>query len=415
MNFTIKENGTFEYYIKANITRKSIIYNLTDYEIDQNLGAEKDYLQKSTKIESDSTEITTLAKNKFQNTTLLETLNEIVFWVNDYVTYATGDDFQKYYLLQRTAIETLLDKKGVCDEFANLAAALLRAKEIPTRTAIGITFDGKEWGNHAWIDFYHKDAGWIPSDPTFREAGFVDATHIKLGSFLDVSESQAKCIYPQSANCTFNAQTNLPQVQILDTKYFSQVEINTDTTEITANKWNDIVLTVENKTEGTLSVPISIKENYQGIAIQQKTQALILEGGKKGQATFKIYPEIELGQNEIAKGTLTFNTLAPPYKKDITINPGTETDNGKVIVLDVTPIATQRQLFLDISVGNYTKKEAQIDINVIDTNKSYLWNEKVNPFSTQSFRKEVELLDTRYTTTIDTPTEQATVSIVGVS
>ncbi|MDD1475246.1 transglutaminase-like domain-containing protein, partial [Dolichospermum sp. ST_sed4] len=103
-----------------------------------------------------------------------------------------GNEFNKYYLQQKSAIDTLLDKKGVCDEFANMAAAMLRAKKIPTRIVMGITYDGQIWGNHAWIEVYHQPKGWIPSDPTFREAGFVDATHIKIASFDDVTKSNAK-------------------------------------------------------------------------------------------------------------------------------------------------------------------------------------------------------------------------------
>ena len=109
----------------------------------------------------------------------------------------------------------LKERKGVCDEFSNLGAAILRARGIPTRMVIGVTFDGINWGNHAWIEVLQPDLGWIPSDPTFREAGYVDGTHIKMGSFNDVTLGVAKAILPSNAQVVFDDPT-LPEVNIIE-------------------------------------------------------------------------------------------------------------------------------------------------------------------------------------------------------
>ncbi len=405
VNFNIKQNGNFDYQIKATIKRTSIIYELNDYNIEEPEKKIMDYITNSEKIESNSTEIMTLTNNKLTKKSFLETINKTIFWVNDYVEYAKGEDFKKYYLLQKSAIETLLDKKGVCDEFANLAASMLRVKKIPTKVVIGVTFDGSEWGNHAWIEIYHKDLGWIPSDPTFREAGFVDATHIKLGAFKDITQSLAKATYPTTANVTFQTQT-LPEVTIINTNYFNQVQIESKTDEIKTNQWNDIILEIKNQTNGNITVPITIKENYKDILIQETSQSVTLKPSEKSEITFKVYPSITLTSNEIAKGTLTFNSLSSPYEKEITIKLGNKTDNGKIVINDITPIATQKEIMLDITATNYTSKETAIDINIKNDEKEYFWNEKILPFTKQNFRKIIENTQTEQSVIIETLTER---------
>ena len=192
VNFKIPYNGDFTYELVAEINTTALLHEMTDYNLGNIDDDVANFLKSSEKVESDSTQILTLTKNKLQSNSFFDSLTNTIFWVNDYVKYAEGAEFNQYYLMQKSAVDTLLEKKGVCDEFSNLAAAMLRAKGIPTRLAIGITYDGHEWGNHAWLEVYHNEFGWIPSDPTFREAGFVDATHIRLGSFSDVSQSVAK-------------------------------------------------------------------------------------------------------------------------------------------------------------------------------------------------------------------------------
>lgn len=405
VKFKIPKNGSFEFELIADIQTQSIIHNLNDYSIsnykNQYPKNFEIYLTRSEKIESDSSEIKTLVNNKFLSDSFIETLNETIFWTNNYVEYASGADFQRYYLLQLSAINTLLEKKGVCDEFANLSAAILRQKGIPTRIAIGVVFDGLNWGNHAWIEVYHKDHGWIPSDPTFRESGFVDATHIKLGSFRDISLSVAKARYPEHAKVNFQTQT-LPEVTIKNREYFSHVSINTQIKDLKANKWNEIKLNIKNLTQGVITAPIFIQQNYPQIIILNKNKSVILNANEEKEVIFNIYPKIDLAENQTAVGIITFNSLAPPFEKKITILPNQKTENGKLIINKITPIVTKDSFIFDISITNKFSEKQTINIDLNNSQTEYSWVEEINPFENKNIRKQINLVDSKHIITIQT-------------
>ena len=81
--------------------------------------------------------------------------------------------------------ETLRTGKGICFDFAALTAAMLRARDIPTRLVVGYVGDVR----HAWVDVYIREPGtfkgdvslegscWIRIDPTFY-ASSTDASYI---------------------------------------------------------------------------------------------------------------------------------------------------------------------------------------------------------------------------------------------
>jgi hypothetical protein len=412
VSFIITENGDFNYELIADIEISSLIYEMSDYNVSKPIESVEIYTQPSEKVESGSTEIITLSKNKLLTNSFLDSVNKTVLWVNDYVEYASGDDFQKYYLLQRSAVETLISKKGVCDEFANLGAGMLRAKGIPTRLAIGITFDGKEWGNHAWIGVYHEKFGWIPSDPTFRESGFVDATHIKLGSFTDVTLSLAKAFFPSTANVSFYTQT-IPEVNITSKEYFDAVELDSNTSQLKAQNWNNIYLTIKNKTNSTITAPVNIKESYSELIIQDKKKSVMLAPGETKTLQFKIYPNIELSKNQIAKGTITFNSLSAPYEKEFTINPGQKTNVGEVIIKDITPIAHEGKLQIQIITNNFYADEKTIDVNIRNNGTQLNSTEVLPGFSSKTTTKDFDLhADNAYYVSITTPTTVFTQTIV---
>ncbi|MDD3083606.1 MAG: transglutaminase domain-containing protein [Candidatus ainarchaeum sp.] len=411
IKFRITENGEFNYEIIAQVQTTALLHKIEDINIGNYPENIKNFTQRSELIESTSTEILTIASNKLINNNFTEILNQTIFWVNDYVEYAQGEEFYQYYLLQKSAIDTLLSKKGVCDEFANLAASLLRAKNIPTRLVIGVTFDGLEWGNHAWLEAYHENYGWIPSDPTFREAGFVDGTHIKMGSFTDITLSQAKAIFPSNASITFQTQT-LPEVQINSKKFFSHIDLKWNEKKLKANQWNEIEIEVTNKTNGLLTIPVKILTNYDSIEFYKKynsniffydkTKSISLKGGEKGKMVFKVYPKIDLKNNEIASGQLTFNSLTEPHTINFEITPSEEKHNGEVIVKDITPISTVDKMRFEVNISNNTNKEEEIKITINDSNSDY----KIGAFQNVWIRKEIESDNNTYLIKIITPTEQ---------
>ena len=77
-----------------------------------------------------------------------------------------------------TAKEVAEDLVGDCTEHAVLAAALARARGIPSKVAVGLVYLNGSFGYHMWTEVW--DRGWHAIDPALGQEA-TDATHIKLG------------------------------------------------------------------------------------------------------------------------------------------------------------------------------------------------------------------------------------------
>lgn len=169
------------------------------YENNKNLfSAEKrssDYLAETEFIQSKDTEISDLAQ-KITNgiTDEYAQVKAVHDWVAaniyyDYDAFA-GGDYQ-----DMDAKNVLLTKKGVCEGYANLMAALLRSKGIPCKIQSGYALGldtKKEWSpsnidtteeNHAWNEVY-VDGRWIIIDATWDSQNRYKAGRYVIGEII---------------------------------------------------------------------------------------------------------------------------------------------------------------------------------------------------------------------------------------
>jgi transglutaminase-like putative cysteine protease len=101
----------------------------------------------------------------------LESSMRLSSWVNRYVTYDLS--------LQGSSLSAenvFHGRRGVCGEFTRLFISLARSIGIPVRYVEGLVFSGEEWNFHAWAELYSDN--WLPVDPTYNEAAFIDSSHI---------------------------------------------------------------------------------------------------------------------------------------------------------------------------------------------------------------------------------------------
>ena len=132
------------------------------------------YLQAEPKIESDDPLIVAHAREITQNSdNAWQVVRNIADWVYKNI---------RYEITGAGAKQALTDGKGDCGPHALLAVALARAIGIPSRVVGGFASDGGRFGQHYWVENYMGSDGWIPSDPTVGEYGWIDATHIRLFS-----------------------------------------------------------------------------------------------------------------------------------------------------------------------------------------------------------------------------------------
>jgi len=77
-----------------------------------------------------------------------------------------------------SAIETLKNRVGDCNEHTNLFIALSRAAGIPSRSVVGLMYADGRYGYHAWAEV-KTQGGWMSVDATWNQAP-VDLNHLAL-------------------------------------------------------------------------------------------------------------------------------------------------------------------------------------------------------------------------------------------
>lgn len=147
-------------------------------------------------VESDAPEIVALAEKLAQDKkTDMEKMRAIYDWIVKNIDY----DYEKYakhrsgdYDNTYGALNTLRTKKGVCYDYAALAAALGRAAGVRVKLVKGEGKMGTFEGLHAWNEFYSsEEQRWVCMDATFgalgQEAYFdnkdFEDTHKKIDEY----------------------------------------------------------------------------------------------------------------------------------------------------------------------------------------------------------------------------------------
>lgn len=97
--------------------------------------------------------------------------------------------------LNTPVLEVFEERKGVCQDFAHLAIAMLRALGIPARYVSGYLRTYPKAGqprlrgadaSHAWVGVYCGSLGWVDIDPT--NDSFVSDEHITVAWGRDYSD-----------------------------------------------------------------------------------------------------------------------------------------------------------------------------------------------------------------------------------
>lgn len=156
----------------------------------------KDYLSATAQVQSDDPGIQKKAQELTAGvTTQFDAVQQILTWVVDHMRYVTPPKkFDALYAFQ--------NKKGNCQNYSHLTAALMRAVRIPVRIVNGVTlkqpytvktsegdFTFKMGqGRHSWIEVYFTDLGWVPFDPQQTEL-FVSNRFIRVEVGVDNDET----------------------------------------------------------------------------------------------------------------------------------------------------------------------------------------------------------------------------------
>ncbi|MBN2067259.1 MAG: transglutaminase family protein [Candidatus Diapherotrites archaeon] len=384
--FNIGETGSFTYRQKALIETNQVLTRLEEYDLSEKIGQHSEYMQPTEKVESNSEEIRTIALNSFDSNSWLETARGVTEWVNGYLTYDLS-----YYPGIYSAIETLESKRGTCDEFAILAAAMLRAREIPVKFVSGITYGEQQWANHSWIEAFNPESGWKPIDPTYGEAGIVDGTHFYMGAFPDPTDAADEITVPGRANASIgNKQVS---VSVQETKAFSGIlGIAAEDISFKANQWFEISAIVRNRTNSALIVPVSLTP-VEGMLMQKEKQIIILGPLEEMELKWPVRVNAELQPNQFITGKYSIITLNEEIEKNMEVVPGNATSTEADITLNsLVPIVEGQDLALEIELQNLGAKPGNVRVE-ISNGTSSSETVTVNAFETKQVTIKVENRD----------------------
>jgi hypothetical protein len=147
------------------------------------------YLKSSELINWDNFDLTTVASQIYdEKATKTENALAIQKYVIDYLSFdnSYSNSFGIF-----TALQTYLNKKGVCINFSRLFIALCRAVDIPARSVSGVIFPRTNIGDdclfhHQWCEFLDENNQWRSLDLTFTKD--MDITSIQYTGFTYCAE-----------------------------------------------------------------------------------------------------------------------------------------------------------------------------------------------------------------------------------
>jgi transglutaminase-like putative cysteine protease len=112
---------------------------------------------------------------------LMETLFDLNLTLFREYAYAPGSTN-----LATTPYDVFVNKRGVCQDFANLFICVARLLGIPARYVCGYVFTGNVGehragsdASHAWLQLYLPNVGWKGFDPTNGVLPALD--HVRIG------------------------------------------------------------------------------------------------------------------------------------------------------------------------------------------------------------------------------------------
>ncbi|MBK7395121.1 MAG: class II glutamine amidotransferase [Myxococcales bacterium] len=97
--------------------------------------------------------------------------------------------------LQTTPFDVYVNRRGVCQDFANLFICLARLLGVPARYACGYVYTGPKGENHvqseashAWVQVYLPEVGWRGFDPTNGILTQTDHIRVAVGrNYVDAT------------------------------------------------------------------------------------------------------------------------------------------------------------------------------------------------------------------------------------
>jgi len=372
--FEVQKINKAEYVFYVNGRIKSenkIVLSPDEYDLSNPISDFNDYELPTKNIQSNSSEIRTMAEAISTGDDALTELVNTVNWVHQNITYDLN-----YESTVEDSLTVLSERRGVCDEFAVLTAALLRARGFPVKYVTGVANTTEDWGNHAWLEVYIPTQGWIPVDPTYGEVGFVDSSHIILAKVKDPDDVKDKITTYGNVDAQFDEK----QIDYLintqdsysDKGYNSYVNFDISAPE---DMKNGSAYTVQLKTKNTTASPLvflvvlQTPDSFKPISPRANEQIIFLKSFEEKTYYYNmILPVEDLPEYSYMQYSYTFLTQLEVINNIVNIHPDTGLYEEAFFVNDPLIYFKDGALAIDFDFINYTDndKNVVIDINFND-------------------------------------------------
>ncbi|MDA8707865.1 class II glutamine amidotransferase [Hellea sp.] len=153
-----------------------------------------------------------VARNDHNLLRTIEDINASIYSDFEYVSGSTTND--------TTPFEVYANRKGVCQDFANLFICLARLLSLPARYRMGYIYTGENYANkiqseasHAWVEVYLPYVGWRGFDPTNGCRASQDHVRVAIGrNYIDATPTSGT-IYKGGGVETLRVEVKLTEVR----------------------------------------------------------------------------------------------------------------------------------------------------------------------------------------------------------
>ncbi|MBI2529856.1 MAG: transglutaminase domain-containing protein [Candidatus Diapherotrites archaeon] len=351
------ESADFKYTINARIRTNSKVFDLKDYDLGAPIDEEAQFLQESTYIQSNDSGIRSLAFSTLNSNSVLENAIKAAEFAHGYITYDLD-----YFTTVLSAKEVLDVRKGTCDEFSNLTAALLRARGIPTRYIVGYVYSGKKWDTHAWLEFFVPGAGWIALDATYLEAGFVDGTHLVLAKLLDQSQAVDSITTTQGISVKIDRGED---VIVNDFSKFSKYTgLNVMFPGDLKGRQNfDFNLEVANLTDGKFIAPIEMRLHEQFV-YESAERLVLLNPAERKTLSWNADAPDTAGLNYIYGYAIRGFDQEIEGNVSVYAAGGEVSDSANIKLVAIVPEISDGKLTIKVILKNSGMQDGIADINI---------------------------------------------------
>jgi len=307
---------------------------------------------------------------------------ELAIWVNNYIYYDLGLVGEL-----KPSDWVYENRRGVCVEYANLLSALLKISGIPTRYVVGYAYSSVEDRliGHTWVEILAADGSWIPLDPTWLEAGYMDATHIKTAVGDNANQTGNVLTYAGKGEIKVAWDRNEDEIELLSYKLANVTGISLSANNIATNQYGiaKAVVSPASCTIEDINITACVDQNRQTLfnipdkersewICSQKAVYWVYSASSQLKQQFVYTCPISVYDQTGSQAKADVEISGKGFVEDVEISgPGTAAVKDSFVLL---ALAKDDFVFFSPKIGESKSRTWNISLNAPGTYRFYLYS-----------------------------------------